>query len=96
VGNRTYKSKTHYAIENLNKKEIELYTSIDTLLLYNWDRYLATKDNNWFIIGYDGRQAKVQSDVLTQLEASIQDEYFKEINDNDFTKSYRNGRKSII
>jgi hypothetical protein len=36
--------------------------------------------------GYDGRQAKVQSDVLTQLEATIQDEYFKEINDNDFTK----------
>jgi hypothetical protein len=59
------KRKTHYA--NQTKKEIELYTSIDTLLLYNWDRYLATKDNN-FIIGYDGRQVKVQSDVLTQLE----------------------------
>jgi hypothetical protein len=47
------------------------------------DRYLATKDNNYFIIGYDGR-LPVRSDVLTQLEASIQDEYFKEINDNDF------------
>jgi hypothetical protein len=33
----------------LNTKN-ELYTSIDTLLLYNWDRYLATKDNNCFII----------------------------------------------
>jgi hypothetical protein len=43
------------------KKEIELYTSIDTLLLYNWDRYC--KDNNWFIIGYDGRDKKIQSDV---------------------------------
>jgi hypothetical protein len=75
------------------QKEIELYTSIDTLLLYNWDRYLATKDNNWFIIGYDGRQAKVQSDVLTQLEASIQDEYFKEINDNDFTKKLQKWAK---
>jgi hypothetical protein len=62
-------------------------------LLYNWDRYLATKDNNWFIIGYDGRQAKVQSDVLTQLEASIQDEYFKEINDNDFTKKLQKWAK---
>jgi hypothetical protein len=39
---------------------------------------------------------KVQSDVLTQLEALIQDEYFKEINDNDFYKKVRNGRKSII
>jgi hypothetical protein len=29
---------------------------------------------------------KVQSDVLTQLEATIQDEYFKEINDNDYKK----------
>jgi hypothetical protein len=42
------------------------------------------------------KKAKVQSDVLTQLEATIQDEYFKEINDNDFTKSCRNGLKSII
>lgn len=75
------------------KKEIELYTSIDTLLLYNWDRYLATKDNNWFIIGYDGREKKIQSEVLTQLEATIQDEYFKEINDNDFTKKLQKWAK---
>jgi hypothetical protein len=34
---------------------------------------------------------KVQSDVLTQLEALIQDEYFKEINDNDFTKKLEMG-----
>lgn len=76
-----------------NKKEIELYTSIETLLLYNWDRYLATKDNNWFIIGYDGRQTKIQSQVLTQLEADLQDEYFKEINDNDFTKKLQKWAK---
>jgi hypothetical protein len=75
------------------KKDIELYTSIDTLLLYNWDRYLATKDNNWFIIGYDGRQTKIQSEVLTHLEATIQDEYFKEINDNDFTKKLQKWAK---
>jgi hypothetical protein len=36
---------------------------------------------------------KVQSDVLTQLEASIQDEYFKEINDNDFTKKLQKWAK---
>ena len=75
------------------KKEIELYTSIETLLLYNWDRYLATKDNNWFIIGYDGRKTKIQSVVLTQLEATIQDEYVKEINDNDFTKKLQKWAK---
>jgi hypothetical protein len=38
-------------------------------------------------------QAKVQSDVLTQLEATIQDEYFKEINDNDFTKKLQKWAK---
>jgi hypothetical protein len=54
---------------------------------------LATKDNNWFIIGYDGRDKKIQSDVLTQLEATIQDEYFKEINDNDFTKKLQKWAK---
>lgn len=75
------------------KKDIELYASIDTLLLYNWDRYLATKDNNWFIIGYDGRQTKIKSEVLTHLEATIQDEYFKEINDNDFTKKLQKWAK---
>lgn len=75
------------------KKDIELYTSIDTLLLFNWDRYLATKDNNWFIIGYDGRQTKVQSDVLTTLEAALQDEYFTEIDDNDFRKKIQKWAK---
>ena len=75
------------------KKDIELYTSIDTLILYNWDRYLATKDNNWFIIGYDGRDKKIQSEVLTKLEADLQDEYFKEINDNDFTKKLQKWAK---
>ena len=75
------------------KTEIELYTSIDNLILFNWDRYLATKDNNWFIIGYDGRQTKIQSDVLTNLETSLQDEYFKEIDDNDFRKKIQKWAK---
>jgi hypothetical protein len=66
----------------------------DTLLLYNWDRYLATKDNNWFIIGYDGRQVKVQSDVLTQLEATTRRIFQRD--DNDFTKKVTETIKSII
>jgi hypothetical protein len=45
-----------------------------------------------FIIGYDGRQAKSTKDVLTQ--ATIRrDEYFKEINDNDFTKKLQKWAK---
>lgn len=55
-------------------------------MLWSWDRYLATKDNNFFIVGYDGRQPKIQNDRLIAIEKNIQDEYFKEIDDRDFTK----------
>jgi hypothetical protein len=65
----------------MKKTEIQTYKSIEDLILYNWDRYLATKDNNWFIIDYDGRQKKIESEVLNNLEISLQDEYFKEIDD---------------
>lgn len=63
----------------------QYYNSIETLPLYNWDKYLSTKDLNWFIIGFDGRQTKIVNDELKQLEASLQDEYFKAINDRSFT-----------
>lgn len=63
----------------------QYYNSIETLPLYNWDKYLSTKDLNWFIIGFDGRQTKVINDELKQLEAKIQDEYFLAINDRSFS-----------
>lgn len=70
------------------KKEetIEYYESIKDLILWSWDRYLATKDNNFFIVGYDGRQPKIVNDKLTKLEKTLQDEYFIEIDDRDFNK----------
>ncbi|WP_296683232.1 hypothetical protein [Flavobacterium sp.] len=70
-----------------NKKEtIEYYESINDLILWSWDRYLATKDNNFFIVGYDGRQTKIVSDKLTNLEKHLQDEYFIAVDDRDFNK----------
>ena len=63
----------------------EYYDTIETLPLYNWDKYLSTKDSNWFIIGYDGRQTKLINDELKGLEASLQDEYFTAIKDRSFT-----------
>lgn len=69
----------------MKKTEMQYYNSIETLPLYNWDKYLSTKDLNWFIIGFDGRQTKIVNDELKQLEAKLQDEYFLAINDRSFS-----------
>jgi len=63
---------------------IDYYEELDELLLYNWDRYLATNNNNWFIKGFDGRQKVISNEELTQLEAKFQDDYFNLINDTSF------------
>jgi hypothetical protein len=70
------------------KKVSELpnhYSTIEDLTLYRWDKYTSTKDNNWFLVDYDGRQTKVNSDELSQVETSIQDQYFKAVNDRSFS-----------
>lgn len=64
-------------------KEIEFYKDLN-LPLYNWNQYTTTKDNNWFIVGYDGRQTKIDTPELTQVENFVTDEYFRAINDNSF------------
>ena len=61
------------------------YDSIETLPLYNFDKYRNTRDLNWFIIGYDGRDKKIQNEQLQAIEKTILDEYFKTIDDRSFT-----------
>jgi len=61
------------------------YDSIDTLPLYNFDKYKTTTDLNWFIVGYDGRQKKEKNENLLPIEKIILDEYFKAIDDRSFT-----------
>lgn len=61
------------------------YATIDDLTLYRWDRYTATKDNNWFLVDYDGRQKKDDSEELKEVEKQIQDQYFKAVNDRAFS-----------
>lgn len=61
------------------------YSTIDHLTLYRWDRYVNTKDNNWFLVDYDGRQKKISSNELDKLEESIQDQYFTAIDDRSFS-----------
>lgn len=66
------------------EQELKLYESIDDLILYNFDRYMATKDNNWFIIGYTGKEKKIDSERLKQVEDTILEEYFTAIDDRGF------------
>jgi len=63
----------------------QYYNSIETLPLYNFDKYRTTTDLNWFIVGYDGRQSKESAESLQSIEKVILDEYFKAIDDRSFT-----------
>ena len=57
------------------------YDSIETLPLYNFDKYRNTRDLNWFIIGFDGRQTKQSNPSLEAIEKVILDEHLKAIDD---------------
>jgi hypothetical protein len=63
---------------------MELYDTIETLPLYNFDKYRTTTDLNWFIVGYDGRQKKEPKESLQEIEKKILDEYFTAIDDRSF------------
>lgn len=70
------------------KKVSELpnhYDSIEDLTLYRWDKYRQTKDNNWFLIDYDGRQKKIDLEDLKLVENSLVDQYFKAVDDRSFS-----------
>lgn len=61
------------------------YKSIETLPLYNFDKYRNTRDLTWFVVGYDGRQKKQHNPEIGLIEKTILDEYFKAIDDRSFT-----------
>jgi len=67
----------------MNNNDTKVYDNIETLPLYNWDKYLSTKDTNWFRNDFDGRQSK--RDPFLKEEESILEEYFTAINDRSFT-----------
>lgn len=77
----------------MNKSKIQYYESIDTLWLYNFDQYMKTKNNNWFIVGFDGRQKIVENKYLVELEKRIQDEYFIAVDDNSFKRKLKTWAK---
>ena len=59
------------------------YETLEDLPLFNWSKYLQTKDNNWLIVGYDGKQEFEVSEYLVTLESLLQDEYFELINNDN-------------
>ncbi|WP_295677320.1 hypothetical protein [uncultured Empedobacter sp.] len=61
------------------------YSTIDHLTLYRWDRYTNTKDNNWFLVDYDGRHPKITCPELIKVEESLQDQYFNAVDDRSFS-----------
>jgi len=67
----------------MNNNDTKVYDNIETLPLYNWDKYLSTKDTNWFRNDFDGRQSK--HEPFLKEEESILEEYFTAINDRSFT-----------
>lgn len=72
---------------------IEYYDSIEILPLYNWDKYTTTRDNNWLIVDFNGRQPKTANDDLTALESKLQEEYFKAVDDRTFVKKLQKWAK---
>lgn len=72
---------------------IKTYNTIHTLPLFNFDRYLATKDVNWFLIDYDGRQKRKESDQLNKLESEIMEEYYVELDDKQFESKLKKWAK---
>lgn len=69
------------------------YATIDHLTLYRWDKYTQTKDNNWFLVDYDGRQIKIECDELNKVEESLQDQYFKAVDDRSFSNKLQKWAK---
>ena len=65
------------------------YSTIEDLTLYRWDRYTSTKDNNWFLVDYDGRQKKIECDELKEVEKALIDEYFKSVDDRFFASKIK-------
>jgi len=60
------------------------FATIEDLTLYRWDKYTSTKDNNWFLVYYDGRQKKLSPYVLKEVENSLIEQYFKAVGDRSF------------
>ena len=77
----------------MKPNKIEYFDTIENLPLYNFDKYRNTKDLNWFVVGFDGRQKKETTDELKAVESIILDEYFKALDDKSFSRRLQSWAK---
>jgi len=62
----------------------DVFLSIDDMILYNFDMYRKTNDNNWFLKTYTGKEKKLDHHLIKPFEEKINDEYYKATNDQAF------------
>ena len=62
---------------------INIYESLDDLPLYNWDKFMQTEDNTWFLID---KKSKVDSATLNELAIKLKDDYFAKAGGDMFAK----------
>jgi len=60
------------------------YLSIDELPLYNFDMYRKTRDNNWFLKGYSGKETKISYELIKPIEDKLNDQYYLASQDRSF------------
>lgn len=63
---------------------IEYYHSIENLPVYNWDKYISSRDLKWFVKNVDCQTVE-QNSILTEIEIKLLDEYFIAKNDEAFS-----------
>lgn len=64
--------------------EQKYYETLDDLSLYNWSKFIATKNNNWFLRKYKESSILIEDAYLDELAVRFQDEYFTLIDDDKF------------
>jgi len=60
---------------------MKIFQSIDELPIYNFDRFLATQDNNWLLKDYDGRAKRIE---IGNPEVEIMEQYYSALQDRSF------------
>ena len=47
------------------------YETLDDLPLYSWDKFISQNNDNWFLVGFDGRQPIVKDEKLIELAIQL-------------------------
>lgn len=71
----------------------DAFNSCEDMLLYNYFQYRKTLDLNWFLNGYDGRQKKLDDNLLKPIEERINNEYYTLTNSRGFEIMIQNYAK---